>query len=62
MPQSKTGTLDSDIYQYRIDETNITKANGKDLEFRTVVQNMVDAKQHLKITFRIIGADHTVKY
>ena len=41
---------------------NITKANGKDLEFRTVVQNMVDAKQHLKITFRIIGADHTVKY
>ena len=22
----------------------------------------MDAKQHLKITFRIIGADHTVKY
>jgi hypothetical protein len=62
IPHSRTGTLDRDSDQYRIDETNITKANGKDLEFRTVVQNMVDAKQHLKITFRIIGADHTVKY
>ena len=62
IPHSRTGTLDRDSDQYRIDETNITKANGKDLEFRTVVQNIVDAKQHLKITFRIIGADHTVKY
>ena len=62
IPHSRTGTLDRDSDQYRIDETNITKANGKDLEFRTVVQNIVDAKQHLKITFRITGADHTVKY
>lgn len=62
IPHSRTGTLDRDSDQYRVDETNITKANGKDLEFRTVVQNMVDAKQHLKITFRIIGADNTVKY
>ena len=62
IPHSRTGTLDRDSDQYRIDETNITKANGKDLEFRTVVQNIVDAKQHLKITFRISGADHTVKY
>lgn len=62
IPHSRTGTLDRDSDQYRIDETNITKANGKDLEFRTVVQNIVDAEQHLKITFRIIGADHTVKY
>jgi hypothetical protein len=62
IPHSRTGTLDRDSDQYRIDETNIAKANGKDLEFRTVVQNIVDAKQHLKITFRIIGADHTVKY
>ena len=62
IPHSRTGTLDRDSDQYRIDETNITKANGKDLEFRTVVQNIVDAEQHLKITFRIIGADNTVKY
>ena len=62
IPHSRTGTLDRDSDQYRVDETNITKANGKDLEFRTVVQNIVDAKQHLKITFRIIGADNTVKY
>lgn len=62
IPHTRTGTLDRDSDQYRIDETNITKANGKDLEFRTVVQNIVDAKQHLKITFRIIGADNTVKY
>lgn len=62
IPHSRTGTLDSDSDQYRIDEKNITKANGKDLEFRTVVQNIVDAEQHLKITFRIIGADNTVKY
>ena len=62
IPHTRTGTLDRDSDQYRIDETNITKANGKDLEFRTVVQNIVDAEQHLKITFRIIGADHTVKY
>lgn len=62
IPHTRTGTLDRDSDQYRIDETNITKANGKDLEFRTVVQNIVDAEQHLKITFRIIGAGNTVKY
>ena len=62
IPHTRTGTLDRDSDQYRIDEKNITKANGKDLEFRTIVQNIVDAKQHLKITFRIIGADNTVKY
>ena len=62
IPHTRTGTLDRDSDQYRIDEKNITKANGKDLEFRTIVQNIVDAKQHLKITFRIIGAGNTVKY
>ncbi len=62
IPHNKTGTLDKDSDQYRINENNITKANGKDLEFRTVVQNMVDTPQQLKITFRIIGADNTVKY
>lgn len=62
IPHTRTGTLDRDSDQYRIDEKNITKANGKDLEFRTIVQNIVDAEQHLKITFRIIGAGNTVKY
>ena len=62
IPHHRTGTLDRDSDQYRINENNITKANGKDLEFRTVVQNMVDTPQQLKITFRIIGADNTVKY
>lgn len=63
LPHSRTGTLDRDSEKYRIDEKNITKANGDDLEFRTVVQNMVDREQHLKITFRILGADGTtVKY
>ena len=62
IPHNRTGTLDRDSDQYRIDENHITKANGQDLEFRTVVQNMVDAPQHLKMTFRIIGADNTVKY
>lgn len=60
---SKTGTLDRDSEKYRISEKNITKANNRDLEFRTVVQNMVNREQHLKMTFRIIGADGTtVKY
>ena len=62
IPHNSTGTLDKDSDQYRINEKNITKANGYDLEFRTVVQNMVNKEQRLKITFRIIGADNTVKY
>ena len=62
IPHSRTGTLDRDSANFRINEKNISNANGQDLEFRTVVQNMVDAPQHLKMTFRIIGADDTVKY
>ena len=63
IPHSKTGTLDRDSEKYRISEKNITKANNWNLEFRTVVQNMVNREQHLKMTFRIIGADGTtVKY
>lgn len=63
IPHSKTGTLDRDSKKYRISEKYITKANNWDLEFRTVVQNMVNREQHLKMTFRIIGADGTtVKY
>ena len=63
IPHSKTGTLDQDSEKYRISEKNITKANDQDLEFRTVVQNMVNREQHLKMSFRIIGADgSTVKY
>lgn len=54
---SKTATLDRDSEKYRITESNITKANDDDLEFRTVVQNMVNKEQHLKMSFRIIGAD-----
>ena len=60
---SKTATLDRDSEKYRITESNITKANDDDLEFRTVVHNMVNKEQHLKMSFRIIGADGiTVKY
>lgn len=60
---SKTATLDRDSEKYRITESNVTKANDHDLEFRTVVQNMVNKEQHLKMSFRIIGADGiTVKY
>lgn len=62
IPHHRTGTLDRDSDQYRINEENIIKANGHDLEFRTVVQNMVNEPQQLKITFRIIGADDKVKY
>ncbi len=63
IPHSKTGTLDRDSEKYRISEKNINKANDQDLEFRTVVQNMVNREQHLKMSFRIIGADGTtVKY
>jgi len=39
------------------------KLNNTDLEFRTVVQNLVNREQHLKMSFQIIGADgKTVKY
>ena len=62
IPHSKTGTLDRDSEKYRISEKNITKANNTDLEFRTVVQNLVN-REHLKMSFQIIGADgKTVKY
>jgi len=47
---------DRDSEKYRIIESNVTKANDHDLEFRTVVQNMVNKEQHLKMSFRIIGA------
>ena len=63
IPHNKTATLDRDSEKYRIAESNVTKANDHDLEFRTVVQNMVNKEQHLKMSFRIIGADGiTVKY
>ena len=63
IPHSKTGTLDKDSEKYRISKKNITKANQQDLEFRTVVQNMVNQEQHLKIRLRIAAADGTtVKY
>lgn len=63
IPHNKTATLDRDSEKYRITESNITKANDHDLEFRTVVQNMVNREQHLKMSFRITGADGiTVKY
>ncbi len=63
IPHSKTGTLDKDSEKYRISKNNITKANQQDLEFRTVVQNMVNQEQHLKIRLRIVVADGTtVKY
>lgn len=59
IPHSKTGTLDKDSEKYRISKKNITKANQQDLEFRTVVQNMVNQEQHLKIRLRIVAADGT---
>ena len=63
IPHSKTGTLDRDSEKYRISEKNITKTNNTDLEFRTVVQNLVNREQHLKMSFQIIGVDgKTVKY
>lgn len=63
IPHNKTATLDRDSEKYRITESNITKANDHDLEIRTVVQNMVNKEQHLKMSFRIIGTDGiTVKY
>lgn len=63
IPHNKTATLDRDSEKYRITESNVKKANDHDLEFRTVVQNMVNKEQHLKMSFRIIGADGiTVKY
>lgn len=63
IPHNKTATLDRDSEKYRITESNITKANDHNLEFRTVVQNMVNKEQHLKMSFRITGADGiTVKY
>ena len=62
-PHSRTGTLDRDSEKYRISEKNITKANEKDLEFRTVVQNMVNQEQHLKMSFSIKDAKGiTIKY
>ncbi len=50
-PHSRTGTLDRDSEKYRINEKNIIKANEKDLEFRTVVQNLINREQHLKLPF-----------
>ena len=62
-PHSRTGTLDRDSEKYRISEKNITKANEKDLEFRTVVQNMVNQEQHLKMSFSIKDANGiTIKF
>lgn len=63
IPHSKTGTLDQDSEKYRITEKNITQANDTDLEFRTVVQNMVNSEQHLKLSLLITDADGTtIKY
>lgn len=62
IPHSSTGTLDTDSENYRITEKNIIKANGKDLEFRTVVQNMINKEQSLEISLCIKDKDGKEKY
>lgn len=62
IPHSRTGTLDRDSQKYRVNEKNITSANGQDLEFRTVVQNLAEQDLELTVSFRIIGADGKEKY
>lgn len=62
IPHSSTGTWIYDSDNYSISENNITKANGKDLEFRTVIQNIANQELKLKVSFRITDTNGTEKY
>lgn len=48
--------------EYRINQNTINKANGHDLEFRTIVQNLEAREQNFSLIFKITGADGKVKY
>ena len=44
-----------------VDESNITSANGRQLQYRTVVSNYLDTNQDVTLSLTITGADGTVK-
>ena len=45
-----------------IDESNIQTANGRQLQYRTVVSNYLDTDQKVTLHLKITGADGTVKF
>lgn len=47
--------------KYQIINGNLLKAQNKSLEFRTVVQNLVNEEQHLKLSLQIIDEYGNVK-
>ena len=45
-----------------INESNITKANGRQLKYRTVVSNFLSENQDVTLSLRIVGADGQEKH
>ena len=51
----------SEYNDSRINEQNIEKANGHELEFRTIIQNFENKDKPIEMKLKITGADGTVK-
>lgn len=58
---SNTGAIGAEYDKCRINESNITAANGHNLEFRSIVQNMQNRELRLGIKLQISGVNGDVK-
>lgn len=54
---SKTGAIGDAYERCRIKDGNITAANGHNLEFRSIVQNLANRELRLGVKLEIIGAN-----
>ncbi|RSX58061.1 discoidin domain-containing protein [Bifidobacterium samirii] len=58
----KAGNAPEYLSGPEIGNGNITSANGRQLEYRTVVENFTSTYQDVTLKFSIVGADGTTKY
>lgn len=59
---SSTGAIGDAYKKYRINDSNITNANGHNLEFRTIVQNFSKTDKQFKLTLEITDANGERKF
>lgn len=55
-------TTGTSYKSYQITENNITNANGHNLEFRTVVQNLENKEKHFRLLFKITDKYNNTKH
>lgn len=57
-----TNTTGTSYKSYQITENNITNANGHNLEFRTVVQNLENKEKNFRLLFKITDKYNNIKH